>query len=144
MTDLFSPVVLQFGGSLLAILVLAWLTGKLGLGARPTLDSDEAVRLAAGQAEDGYEPVAIARDRHGIAALAQDARGGIMVLRPHGGHIAARILRAGATARILQDGDDIMLDVDCGERRFGTVVLAIEDANTWADAINRLSDADHA
>ncbi len=132
-------MILQFAGSLVAILLLAWLAGKLGLGGAPKLDSDDAVRQAAEQADDGYTPVSIARDSTGRAALARDAANKIMVLRPHGSHIAGRILGAGASARLWQDRGYTTLEVDCGERRFGAVFLDIENPDTWVEAINRLS-----
>ena len=46
---------LQFGGSLAAILLLAWLARRLGLGGDPRLrDPDEARRLSS-EALDGFE-----------------------------------------------------------------------------------------
>ena len=100
------------------------------------LGSDEAVRQAAGEVEFGFDPVAIVRDAEGRAALVRDAAGRIMVIKRHGNRFAGRVLTPAASAR-LQEG--AALAVDCGEARFGQVVLALPDADAWADAINALS-----
>lgn len=128
------PLLLQTIGSLAAILALAGLAWWLKLGGTPLLDSDDVVRLVAGEVDDGFDPVAIARDAAGAAALARDARGQIMVIRRHGNRFTGRILGPVASARI----DDAGLVVDPGERRFGTVTLDLAEAKAWADAINRL------
>lgn len=134
------PILIQFFGSLAAILFIAWLVRRMGLGNTPSLGSAQAVNTAAGEVEDGFTPAAIAVDRRGQAALARDGQGRIMVLRPHGGHIAGRVLTAGACADISGD----RLTIDCGERRFGSVSLEFDGSRPWADAINRLSGIDRA
>ena len=67
------PLLLQTAGSLVAILALAGLAWWLKLGGAPLLADDEAVRRAAGEVEDGFVPVAIARTADGMAGLARDA-----------------------------------------------------------------------
>lgn len=128
------PLLLQTIGSLAAILALAGLAWWLKLGGAPLLDSDDVVRMVAGEVDDGFDPVAMACDPAGAAALARDARGQIMVIRRHGNRFAGRILTPAASARI--DGTGLI--VDPGEPRFGTVTLDLAEAKTWADAINRL------
>jgi hypothetical protein len=127
----------QTAGSLVAILALAGLAWWLKLGGAPALDSDEAVRRAAGEVEDGFAPIAIARD--GKAALARDATGRIMVIKRHGNRFAGRVLGPGTTARLWRDLGQTAVEVDPGEARFGKVFLDIPDAKTWAEAINRLN-----
>lgn len=127
-------MLLQFGGSLVAILLLAGLAVALKLGGKPTLADEAAVALAAGEAEDGFEVDRVAIARAGDAALARDPSGRIMVLKRHGNKFAGRILTAQASAREEVDA----LIVDPREARFGTVRLALSDALYWADAINRL------
>lgn len=122
---------LQFLGSLLAILVLAGIAWRLRLGQPPLLDSDADVREAAGEVVHGYEPTEIARDTSGRAALLADESGRVMLLRQHGAHFAGRILAHGSTAKLYGDGADQTIQVDPGERRFGAVVLAIPDPETW-------------
>jgi hypothetical protein len=114
------------------------------LGGTPVLDSEDAVRLAAGEAEDGFSPVGIARDKNGEAALARDDEGRIIVIKRHGNRFAGRVLGPQAEARLRRDTDSTTLEVDAGELRFGTVSLSIADAEAWAAAINRLSIRDHA
>jgi hypothetical protein len=132
------PLVLQTAGSLVAILALAALARWLGLGGAPVLDSDAAVRRAAGEVEDGFDPIAIARADGGLSALARDADGRIMVIKRHGNRFAGRVLCPLARARVRPDLGMTSLEVDCGEARFGRVFLDIPDTEAWADAINRL------
>ena len=128
------PDLLRFAGSLIAILLLAGLAWSLKLGPQRRLDSDDAAREAAHEALDGFEPVAVARDREGRAALLRDADDRLLLIRQHGTHFAGRLLDTRANARI-EEGS---LTVDCGERRYGAVRLAIADPETWRDAIARL------
>ena len=129
------PLLLQTAGSLVAILALAGLAWWLRLGGAPLLDSDDAVRRAAGEVEDGFTPVATACDPDGISALARDAAGRIMVIKRHGNRFAGRVLGPDAAAWV--SGGQI--EVVPGEARFGTVFLAIPDPDAWADAINALN-----
>jgi len=125
---------LQFAGSLAAILALAWLVRRLGMGHAQPLDSEDKARRAASEVEDGFEPVACTLDDEGRAALLRDAAGRIMVLRAHGAHFAGRILQHGADARIMGS----VLIVDPAERQFGAVSLHIEDPEVWGKAIHAL------
>ena len=129
-----TPDLLRFAGSLIAILLLAGLAWSLKLGPQRQMDSDEAAREAAREALDGFEPVALARDREGRAALLRDADDRLLLIRQHGTHFAGRLLRENASARI----ENGTLIVDSGERRYGAVRLAIADAEAWRDAIARL------
>jgi len=128
------PQLLIFGGSLIAIVVLAGIARWMGLGGNPILRDEESVRAAASEVEDGFavERVSIARD--GKAALALDADGRIMVIKRHGNRFAGRILTRSASAREEVDA----LIVDCGEAQFGPVRLSLADSSAWADRINRL------
>ncbi|MEL6876508.1 MAG: hypothetical protein AAGL68_00225 [Pseudomonadota bacterium] len=125
---------LQFGGSLIAILVLAWLALALRLGPRPKLVGHHDAAQAAGEVQDGFAAVESAVAADGSAAVLRDPVGKIMVLKEHGTHFAGRVLTASARASI--EGNT--LSIDSGERRFGAVTLNIEAPQAWADAINRL------
>lgn len=138
------PLVLQTAGSLVAILALAGLAWWMRLGGAPVLADDEAVRRAAGEVEDGFAPVTIAVAQDGLAALASDTGGRIMVIKRHGNRFAGRVLGPGAHARLWRDRGETALEVDCGEARFGKVFLDIPDAEAWADAINRVNAPQHA
>lgn len=131
-------LLIQTAGSLVAILALAGLAWWLKLGGAPQFDSEDAVRRAAGEVEDGFDPVDIALDAEG--ALARDASGRIMLIKCHGNRFAGRILGRGSRARV----SDGRLAVDPGEVRFGKVLLSIPDAEAWADAINRVNEPQDA
>ena len=134
------PQIYVFGGSLVAIVVLAGIARWLKLGGKPVLRDEEAVRHAAGEVEDGFDASKVSISRDGAAALAADASGRIMVIKRHGNQFAGRILTPTASVREEVDG----LIVDCGETRFGPVRMSLSDASTWADRINRLSLSSNA
>lgn len=133
------PLLVQTAGSLVAILALAGLARWMKLGGAPRLDSADAVRRAAGEVEDGFAVIATTQDMRGLAALARNTEGRIMVIKRHGNRFAGRVLGPQAEARLWRDQAVPALEVDCGEARFGKVVLEIPDAEAWADAINRLN-----
>lgn len=128
------PLLLQFGGSLIAIFALYALARALKLGGKPKLDGEESVRFAAGQVEDGFVTERIAIARQGAAALASDPQGRIMLIKRHGNQFAGRILDS--EAQVQEEVDAII--VDCGDARFGKVRLSLENPSVWVDAINRL------
>lgn len=128
------PLVVQFGGSLLAIFALYVLARALGLGASKGLADDDAVRLAADEVESGFQAERISIDRKGQSALARDNTGRILVIKRHGNQFAGRILSS--SARVREEVDAIVIDT--GEVRFGSVRLAIDKPGSWVDAINRL------
>ncbi len=128
------PLLLQFGGSLLAILVLAGLAVMLKLGGKAAMQDEAGVARAASEVEEGFEPARTSISRAGEAALARDAAGRIMLIKRHGNKFAGRILTP--AARVREEVDGIV--VDPGETQFGAVRLSLEDAAYWADAINRL------
>ena len=126
---------LQFGGSLAAILALAWLARRLGLGGDPRLrDPDEARRLA-GEALCGFEAQEVALDRAGIGALLRDSAGRIMLLRRHGVHWVARLLDSHAGVRL----DRSFITIATGDRTFGAITLDLGDrAQAWASSLRRI------
>jgi hypothetical protein len=138
------PLVLQTAGSLVAILALAGLARWMKLGGDPVLADEDAVRRAAGEVEDGFTPVTIARDKNGLAAVARDAAGRIMVIQRHGNRFAGRVLGQRAKATLNIDLGETLLVVQPGETLYGDVYLAVDDPRAWADAINRLNGPHHA
>jgi hypothetical protein len=131
------PLLLQTLGSLVAILVLAGLAALLKLGGASKLASDGDVRRAAGEVVDGFEAIESAAARDGAAALARDALGRIMLIKRHGNRFAGRILTP--LARVRRHGD--ALEVDCGEKRFGKVLLALDDPASWQARIDAIGPA---
>lgn len=134
------PLLIQTLGSLVAILVLAGLAALLKLGEAPRLAGEADVRRAAAEVSDGFEAVECAAARDGSAALACDAAGQNMLIKRHGNRFAGRILTAQASARLHGDA----LEVDCGERRFGTVLLELDDPAFWIAKIDAIGRTGHA
>ncbi len=133
------PLLVQTMGSLVAILALAGLAWWLKLGGSPTLANDNDVRHAAGEVEDGFDPVEIARDTEGVAAIARDAHGRIMVIKRHGNRFAGRVLDANASATLNIDLGETVLVVRTGETLFGDISLAVDDPKAWVTTINGVS-----
>lgn len=126
---------LQFGGSLIAILALAWLARRLGLGGDARIRDEAHLRELAEEALCGFDPVDVAIDRASLGALARDAQGRVMLLRRHGAHFAGRLLDSHLHVRL----DRNLLAVGTGERRFGTITLDLGDeAPAWAASLRRL------
>ena len=125
----------QFAVSLAAILALAWLARRLGLGGDVRLRDAADARERAGQALCGFEAAEVALDRAGIGALLRDASGRVMLLRRHGAQFAARLLDSHAGVRL----DRQFLTIAVGERSFGSVTLDLGDnAAVWASSLRRI------
>ena len=122
---------LQLGGSLLAILVLAGIAWALKLGQPRTIDTAERALALAREADTAFDPSEAAVGRDGSAAILADSAGRIMVLRRHGTHFAARVLEPGTPAH--SDGDILTIVPDLGP-----------EAQAWASRIEALGRADHA
>jgi len=127
---------LKFGGSLLAVILLALVAWKMGLGGDARIRSEEDARALADEALCGFSPTAIGIDRAGFAALVRDASGRVMLIRRHGAHFAARLLDSHAHARL----DRNFLTVGTAEANFGSVTLDLGDqAQTWASSLRHLA-----
>jgi hypothetical protein len=134
-------LLIQSAGSLVAILALAGLAWWLRLGAALPLTSPDEVRRISAEIEDGFVPTSVACDNEGAGALARDALGRILFIRPHGNRFVGRLLSKGASAR-LEDvpGElDIVITTGSGEPYFDRVALTLADAKAWATAINALN-----
>src|SRR3546814_4017966 len=85
-----TAVFVQAGASLVIVLFVAWLVGKMGLGADPRIENEApAIRLAE-EADAGFRGVEVARDRAGFAALVRKAEGRRMLVLAHGHHSLGR------------------------------------------------------
>lgn len=126
---------IQLGGSLVAVLFIAWLVGKIGLGGDPRIaDADHAIRLAE-EAEAGFGGIEVARDRAGFAAIVRNAEGRMMLVRAHGNHFAARPVDASVIGRLDKD----FLTLTMPERTFGAVTLQLgKDAGMWASRMREI------
>ena len=128
-------LLLKFGGSLVAIVALAWLARRLGLGGDLRIADEDHARALADEAICGFDPVDIAIDRAGMGALLRDARGRVLLLRRHGTHFASRLLDSYAHARL----DRNFLTLATTDTRFGSVTLDLgQKAPEWAASLRRL------
>lgn len=127
---------IQLGLSLVAVLFVAWLVGKLGLGADPRIeDAAHAIRLAE-EAEAGFKGVEVARDHAGFAAIVRNAEGRMMLVRAHGNHFAARPVDGAVMGRL----DKEFLTLTMPERTFGAVTLKLgKEAGMWASRMRDLN-----
>lgn len=125
----------QAGGSIVAILVLAFICSKLGLGRDVRIAGEGHARRLANEAIDGFEAEDLALDRAGIGALLRDSQGRVMLLRRHGAHFFGRLLDSHAFARL----DRNFLTIGTGEKLLGQVTLDLGDrAQVWASSLRRL------
>lgn len=127
---------IQLAASVVLILGVTWLSRKLALGSDVRLRDEAEARTLAEAAVCGFRPREIALDRAGIAALARDGDGRVMLLRRHGAQFAARLLDGHADARL----DRNFLTVGTGERYYAPVTLDLGDqAQVWAASLRRLA-----
>jgi hypothetical protein len=125
----------KLGGSIVAVLVLFWLTKRLGLGGDVRIRDEAHARRLADEAICGFDPVQIALDRAGIGALMKDAAGRHLLIRRHGAQFAARLLDGHAESRL----DQNFLTVGTGERNFGKITLNLgPEAQYWAAGLRHL------
>jgi hypothetical protein len=122
--------------SLAAILALAWLCRRLGLGGDVRIRDADHARALANEALFGFEPVEIAVDRAGIGALLRDAGGRQMIVRRHGARFVGRLLDPAIEARL----DRGFLTVATGEPGAAPVTLDLgERAQFWAAGFRHLA-----
>lgn len=127
---------IQLVGSLIAILVLAWLAHRLGLGGDARIRSEDEARALADEAVHGFEPVEVAIDKAGMGALCRDGEGRVLLLRRHGSHWASRLLDTHANTRL----DRGFLTLATADRRFGSVTFDLGDkAAIWAASLRRIT-----
>lgn len=128
----------QFAVSLIAIFAVAWLVGKLQLGAAPTIEgADHASEIAKGISH-GFAARDVVVSGCGQAALLRDAEGRMMVIRRHGSKFVGRELSDGSGVRL----DRVCLEIT-PDTAFGTVRLEIgKQAQHWAASFRHLPDAE--
>ena len=126
---------IQLGLSLVAVFFVAWLVGKIGLGADPRIADDaHAIRLAE-EAEAGFNGTEVARGGAGFAAIVRNAEGRMMLVRAHGNHFAARPVDAATVGRLDKD----FLTLTMPEKTFGAVTLQLgKEAGMWASRMREL------
>ena len=126
---------LKLGGSIAAILFIAWFARFLRLGGDVRIRSEEQAREIANETCCGFDPVEIAIDKAGIAALLRDAEGKHLLVRRHGVQWAGRLLDRHNDSRL----DKNFLTVGTGEKTFGSVTLNLgSQASHWAAGLRNL------
>ena len=126
---------LKLAGSIAAILLIAWLARFLRLGGDVRIRSEEQAREIANETCCGFDPVEIAIDKAGIAALLRDAEGRHLLVRRHGVQWAGRLLDRHNDSRL----DKNFLTVGTGEKTFGSVTLNLgSQASHWAAGLRHL------
>lgn len=127
---------IQLAGSLIAILALAWVAVRLGLGGDARIRNEGDARVLADEAIHGFEPTEIAIDRAGMGALCRDAQGRVLLLRRHGSHWVGRLPDSHANTRL----DQGFLTLATADRRFGSVTFDLGDqAAIWAASLRRIT-----
>ena len=125
----------KLAGSIAAIVFIAWLARFWKLGGDVRIGSEEQAREIAREALCGFEPVEIAIDKAGIAALMRDADGRHLLVRRHGVQWVGRLLDHHNDARL----DQNFLTVGTGEKTFGSVTLNLgAQASHWAAGLRHL------
>jgi hypothetical protein len=125
----------KLGGSIIAILFLAWMTKRMGLGGDIRIRDEAHARSLADEAVCGFEPVDIAIDRAGIGALMKDAQGRHLLIRRHGSQFAGRLLDGHAKSRL----DQNFLTIGTGEKTFGKITLNLgAEAQYWAAGLRHM------
>jgi len=126
---------LKLAGSIAAILFIAWFARFLRLGGDVRIRSEEQAREIANETCCGFDPVEIAIDKAGIAALLRDADGRHLLVRRHGVQWTGRLLDRHNDSRL----DQNFLTVGTGEKTFGTVTLNLgSQASHWAAGLRHL------
>lgn len=128
---------IQFAVSLIAILALAGLVGKLRLGGAPMIrDEDHAAQLAHA-AVYGFAASDIAISRSRDSALVRDADNRVLLLYGHGSKFAGRLLTGQGEVRL----NGTMLEVTPTDRVVGTIRLELPErrAQEWAASLRRLN-----
>lgn len=133
-----TAILVQTGASLVAVLFVAWLVKRMGLGADPRIaDHAHAIRLAE-EAEPGFCGIEVGRDRAGFAAIVRNAEGRMLLIRAHGNFFAARPVDANVIGRLDKD----FLTLTMPEKTFGAVTLQLgKDAGMWASRMREVGRA---
>ena len=126
---------LKLAGSVIAILFLAWLAHRLGLGGDLRIRDADHARQLAEEVCFGFDPVDVAIDKAGIAALLKDAQGRHLLIRRHGALFAGRLLDGHSESRL----DQNFLTIGTGEKTFGKITLNLgPQAQYWASGLRRI------
>lgn len=134
--ETFYTELAKLGGSVAAILFVAWLAQRMGLGGDVRIRDEAHARLLAEEAVCGYQPVSIILDKAGIGALMKDANGRHLLLRRHGAQFVGRMLDGHSESRL----DQNFLTIGTGEKSFGKITLNLgAEAQYWAAGLRHMA-----
>lgn len=134
----------QFLGSLAAILLLAWIAHRMGLGRGVRIRDAGHAEALADEALCGFAAAEISVDENGRAALLCDRQDRTVLIKVHGAQFSGRLLGATSNAVLRQQGGRSLLEINTGERLFGTAILDIERPENWVQRINAAKAKHHA
>jgi hypothetical protein len=126
----------KLGGSIAAILLLAWTAKRMGLGGDVRIRDQDHARALAEEAVCGYQPTHIILDKANIGALMKDATGRHLLIRHHGAQFVGRLLDGHSDSRL----DQNFLTIGTGEKSFGKVTLNLgAEAQYWAAGLRHMA-----
>ena len=92
----------------------------------------------------GFAAAEIVVDENGTAALICDRQNRTVLIKVHGAQFSGRLLGTGSSAVVRKGVGGALLEVNSGERLFGTAILDIERPENWVQKINADKAAHHA
>lgn len=126
----------KLGGSIAAMLLLAWTAKRMGLGGDIRIRDEDHARRLAEESVCGFEPTNIALDCAGMGALMKDASGRQLLIRRHGAQFAGRLLDGQSYSRL----DQNLLTIETGDTAFGNVTLNLgAEAQYWAAGLRDMA-----
>jgi hypothetical protein len=128
-------LLIKLGGSLVAVLALAWIAKLMGLGGDVRIRDADHARALAFDALYGFAATDVVVDRAGYGALLKDAGGRHALVRKHGAHFVTRMVTPQAEGRL----DQHFLTIKLAEPDFAPVTLNLGPAaQFWASGLRHL------
>lgn len=125
----------KLGGSIAAILLLAYAAKRMGLGGDVRIRDEDHARALAEEAVFGFQPERIILDKANIGALMKDAQGRHLLIRRHGAQFVGRLLDGHSDSRL----DQNFLTIGTGDKAFGKVTLNLgAEAQYWAAGLRHM------
>ena len=116
---------IQFAASFAAVALLVWVVHLAGFSRPARLADEHEARELASLTPGGFAATSIALDRNGKGAIAEDATGRLLLLRPHGGQFVPELLPRTALSA---DGDRLRI---IGAGRAAIILDIGPDAARW-------------
>jgi hypothetical protein len=131
-------LLIKLGGSLAAVLALAWVAQLMKLGGDVRIRDADHARAMAFDALYGFTASDVIVDRAGYGALLKDANGRHALIRKHGAHFVSRLITPQAEGRL----DHHFLTISLAEPDFAPVTLNLgPKAQYWASGLRHMPNA---